>query len=255
MKIKILSLLLLASSVLVAMEEKKSVESQPDNQSSWQSLPTEVTSHILSFAATADSVGPLLKELARLSLVNREFHSIMQDPQFIKRIATEYVRNHEQHAYQEFWDALKKDNVKLIEFLLKGGVNPNKPSSDPQLFKRSLPLAFAITQGTHTTKEQENAEVVRLLLTVVDPNAQDAQGNTALHQILEFIKTIHTTWSIVLPHMKANLLELCSSPRLSWKIHNNQGITAEKFATANNLFHVQDVGEILQACLNAHRNN
>ncbi len=248
MESKILSLLLLASSML-AMEPEEKVTQPESEQDIFQSLPPELKVHLFSYAATSDSLASVLKELAHLSLVNRDFHAIAQDPRFIASIAKEYVKHHEDRAYQEFWNALKKGNLKLIELLVNGGVDPDKPSSSSitVVSAGTLPLAFAVN-GRKT-------EIVKLFNKLgTNPNATDKTGSTGLHSVLNyafFIKQIHNS---DLSKQIPSILALCDNPSLSWQIPNNQGETAADLAKRLNLFDSSEIGNVLQKCLYEHRN-
>ncbi len=245
MKIQILSLLLLASSISAMQQEKVT---QPESeQDIFQSLPPELKVHLFSYVATADSFASVLKELARLSLVNREFHAIAQDQRFITSIAKEYVKQHEDKAYQEFWNAIKKSNLKLIEFLVKGGVNPNKPSLNIHgIANDCLPLALAVLYY-----ETKMVELFNKL--GIDPNAKSKDGLTALHDAILSIsrcRALGIDSSSIIP----SLLALCDYPLLSWQIPNNEGETAANLAKRLNLFDSSEMGNVLQRCLYEHRN-
>ncbi len=242
MKIQILSLILLASSIL-AMEPEEKVTQAESEQDIFQSLPPELKVHLFSYVATANSLGSVLKELAHLSLVNKDFHAIAQDPRFITSIAKEYVKYHEDKAYQEFWNAIHKGNLKLIELLVNSGIDPNKRRfGEPGI----LPLAKATSRGA--------TEIVKLFNKLgANPNAKDKAGNTVLHNVLIYIRNTGGRTGDSLSHLAPSLLALCDYPSLLWQIPNKTGKTAADLAKSFNLFDSSKIGKILQKCLYEHR--
>ncbi len=244
MKIQILSLLLLASSIL-AMEPEEKVIQQESEHDIFQSLPPELKVHLFSYVATADSLASILKEFARLSLVNKEFRAIAQDQRFNISIAKEYVKHNENKAYQEFWTSVKKGNEKLIELLVKGGVNPNKLSLHIDEFADgALPLSVAVI-GT-------KPKIVKLFNKLgANPNAKDKDGNTVLHNVLIYIRTFGAFGFD--DRVTPSLLALCDYPSLSWQIPNKTGKTAADLAKSFNFFDSSKIGKILQKCLYEHR--
>ncbi len=231
-------------------ETPKSPELEVAAESFLQDLPPELKDHIISYVIPAPSMLEMLKRLAQVSAINSQFYALANRPGLLDTLTKNYVNNHKEAAYQEFWHILldpglkEAAKLKVLEALLKGGIDPNmniKGQKGPGLNAGTLPLALAAAYGSPA--------IVKLLLQYkADVNAKGAYGNTALHALLYNLK------ERPLNKVIAILQELCQEPTLSWKIYNNAGQTALQLAMNSDLFENVDIDQILTTCKVAQAN-
>lgn len=168
--VKLLYISITSFCVMVnAMEQK--------NETTWENIPTELKSYILSLTQEGNSMAQILKNLKDLGTVSHEFRYLAKDlvnnPEAVGNLAKKYIEEHPEEAYKEFFDAAMFGKNNVIKALIIGGIDVN--AKDKRKYSHdSTALMRASLHG--------NIEIVKALLKAgADVNAKDTAGENSFN--------------------------------------------------------------------------
>lgn len=172
---KLFQIFLLIAITISLNKNLNSMEQQSTSESPeflWTTLPIELQQIILSHVGLdkANSFSLVLERLGSLK-ESPLFSNIVNNKSFITGLAKIYIEKHKEKAIDEFYDAVKGNEVSVVKAFIEAGIDVNAKSS---LGAGRTPLMLAASNG--------NKEIVQMLLDAkADVNdAEDENNDTAL---------------------------------------------------------------------------
>lgn len=160
------------------------MEEQKSEKTTWQKLPVELKSHIVSLVPednNATTIFKVIQSLSKAAQLSKELRSLAKDlinnPESVENLAKKYVEENPEKAEQDFIIAAVKGNIKVLEALIIGGININT--------KANCGLRFGIGRCGRTALMhaivQGQTEAAKFLLNAgCNIDEQDDCGATAL---------------------------------------------------------------------------
>lgn len=105
---------------------KKEKLNEDRELASWQGLPVELKSYILSFVPKYRNAQEILQSLMQITPVNKEIDglvkSMVYDSETAINVARKYIDENPLAAYSEFILAITMNRLHIVKFLLNGGI-------------------------------------------------------------------------------------------------------------------------------------
>ncbi len=170
-----------ATSVVSALAMEQQAIQEPETASIMEMLPEELKYHIASFVSQASSVQEIMNQLNTLRLVNREFAAIANDELLKKELIRAYVRSNPEKAKNEFLQAAKMGDLKIVKALVDYGQFDVNAKNAKGMDYTGLMYAADTNEPDARDDERGKMAVITFLLSKgADVNAAATTGDTAL---------------------------------------------------------------------------
>lgn len=183
------------------------MEKEIADQNSWQMLPIELKTYILSLIPEGKSISEIFQSFRQAKFASKEFYFIVKDLVYnhncVYNLAKVYIETKPQLAHEELLATIKSGNEWLLKSLINGGINVNyKPENgwSPLMWaawnKQKEIVQILLDNGADVNDKSNvgwtalifsvgyrgvSTEIVELLLNSnANIDAKDICGNTAL---------------------------------------------------------------------------
>ena len=196
-KILIMLFLCIANlNITVCMEQKAQC-------TSWQDLPMELKSHVLSLIpeeASANSMIEIIKSLSNTALVSKELRNLakhlINNPDSVGNLVKKYIQENPEIAKQEFITAAESGNIEMIKALLNAGINVDSSAISwlpKSAFIAIGPSHYEVT-ALMAAASSGHKEIAQLLL--------DQGANVNAQGFADFTPLLYATLNNQLPIVK-----------------------------------------------------
>lgn len=141
-------------------------------------LPDEIVLHLFSFAAHAESIEAIFKQLGKLAMVNKQFSRVAHDKQLLNLLIEHYLKSHpDTDLFDEFEKAVRSasfsNKIGLVNTILKTGAF-DLPGRKPF----NINLLIRETGKTLLDRFKNYTEMVELLKSYGAKTTQEALAIT-----------------------------------------------------------------------------